>query len=292
MFLSGYTGASITALQIIITATSYSREANPETCAKYSKFAHKVTKESIRRLAIGINKTAQKDTPGDKKIVAEEKEKEEDATTVPSQIGMLFIYMPPFVLCSVLYYLDDDKYSFFPTKTAAMLMLCIHYAKRVLEVLFLHVYSGSVELVLSLVIGIFYALTSYLICYVSSTSADPSSPLLSICGYSFFVIGLLGNLYHHYLLRNLRSLSKMMKTKYVAPRGGLFEYVATPHYLFELIGWLGIAIIAQHINAYLVFFSMSSYLSGRSVLQNKWNSKRFSEEEWPSSRRNLIPGLF
>jgi very-long-chain enoyl-CoA reductase len=78
--------------------------------------------------------------------------------------------------------------------------------------------------------------------------------------------------------------------KYVSPRGGLFAYVATPHYLFELIGWLGIAIVANHLNSYLVFAGMCSYLAGRSVAQNEFNREKF--DDWSTERKNLIPFVF
>ena len=72
----------------------------------------------------------------------------------------------------------------------------------------------------------------------------------------------------------------------------MFLLVAVPHYLFELTGWLGAAMVVHHVNAYLVVPSMTSYLVGLSVAQNKFNSLKFDKEEWPRSRRNLIPFLF
>jgi len=107
-----------------------------------------------------------------------------------------------------------------------------------------------------------------------------------------FGIGLSGNLYHHHLLAKLRDTKKTDGQKYLAPKGGMFNYVATPHYFFELLGWLGIAVVAQQINVFLVFTSMSSYLSGRSVSQNAWNRSQFSEADWPATRKNMIPFIF
>jgi hypothetical protein len=98
-------------------------------------------------------------------------------------------------------------------------------------------------------------------------------------------------LYHHYLLASLRSKATHGK-KYSAPKGGLFEYVAAPHYFFELIGWLGIAIASQQLTGYLNMASMSSYLAARSFNQNSWNKNKFDEKEWPTSRQNLIPFIY
>lgn len=59
----------------------------------------------------------------------------------------------------------------------------------------------------------------------------------------------------------------------------------------ELIGWLGIAIASSHLNVFLVFMSMTSYLLGRSVSQNEFNKKKFVDE-WPADRKNLVPFIF
>jgi len=109
---------------------------------------------------------------------------------------------------------------------------------------------------------------------------------------ALFGVGIAGNLYHHYLLANLRDSKNTDGPKYVAPKGGLFNYVAAPHYFFELLGWLGIAVVAQQMNAYLVFVCMTSYLAGRAYSQNGWNRSKFSESDWPASRKNVIPFIF
>lgn len=253
IYLSGYVGAAITALQIITIATSYFNETNPETRTQYSKFAQ-------------IKKTM-----------------------VSSQTGMLCIYVPAFVVSTLCFFFPQLASQESPVRNPAITMLMIHFAKRVLEVLFLHVYSGSVDLGLSSTIGTYYALTSYFICYVAKQRA-PSDVSILYAGYALFSIGIAGNFYHHRLLADLRKTSSTKK--YVAPRGCLFEYVAAPHYFFELIGWLGIAIVSRHLNGYLVFASMTSYLSGRSVSQNEWNKEKFNKIDWPKERLNLVPGLF
>ena len=68
------------------------------------------------------------------------------------------------------------------------------------------------------------------------------------------------------------------KTEYKPPAGGLFEYVSAPHYLFELVGWFGIALAAEHLNAFLVAACMTSYLSGRAVATSRWNRQPVGHE--------------
>jgi hypothetical protein len=64
-------------------------------------------------------------------------------------------------------------------------------------------------------------------------------------GVLVFAVGIAGNLYHHYLLSRLRSGSSGGDKGHRIPRGGLFELVTCPHYLFEIIGLFGFAMISQ-----------------------------------------------
>jgi len=205
---------------------------------------------------------------------------------IDSMTGMTIIYAPAFFTSGALnLLLVLSDLSFLPQQSLAGQFLIIHFLKRLLEVFFLHKYSGTVSQGLSTGIGIYYAIMSAIIMFV----ADPTPKDLNAnIGTALFFTGIIGNFYHHYILANLRTGDN----KYVAPRGGLFNFVATPHYLFELIGWLGIAVAADHMNAYLVFTAMTSYLSGRAYSQNEWNRSKFSDKEWPSSRKSLVPFLF
>mmetsp|Transcript_48810 Transcript_48810/g.95422 ORF Transcript_48810/g.95422 Transcript_48810/m.95422 type:complete len:268 (+) Transcript_48810:240-1043(+) len=250
----GVGGALITGIQVMATLTSFSAETNPQTTAQYSKFA-----------------------PQESKVTK----------MIGSKDGMTLIYLPAFVVGSALYYLAD--LSFLPERTLAGQFVIVHFLKRLLEVQFLHKYSGKVSQNLSLGIGVYYALASALICSIAFPAEIGSTA--KTVGSALFLIGQGGNLYHHYLLSKLRD-SKKTEEQYVAPKGGLFRFVATPHYLFELIGWLGIAAVAQQMNAFLVFTSMSSYLAGRAVSQNAWNRSKFSDIDWPASRKNIVPFIF
>lgn len=116
-------------------------------------------------------------------------------------------------------------------------------------------------------------------------------------GLSAFIIGEIGNLYHHYLLSTLRKESGKGETKtalptksnYSVPKGALFEFVTMPHYLFELIAWLGIAIISQDFNVFMVFASMFTYLLTRAKATKIWYLKNV--DNYPSERKVLIPFL-
>lgn len=287
MMIPGIKGSVITSFQVLVTLTSYFAEADPKTTAQYSKFAH-------------IKKASN------------------DAIMIPSRLGMTLIYAPAFIVSSIMMMMMHHQQHLFKNTSLATVFLMIHFAKRLLETYFVHVYSGSVSLVLSIGIGLYYAMVAYLISSVTGgvVVADvvPQSHInivqFRMMGTVLFVLGSLGNLYHHVLLSSLRRPSNQSttvtstsssstnsnttkKTKnsiYVAPKGGWFQYVAAPHYFFELLAWLGIAMVSQHLNVYLVFTSMCSYLTGRSVSQNRWNRHQF--DNWPKDRKNLVPFVF
>ena len=120
-----------------------------------------------------------------------------------------------------------------------------------------------------------------------------SSPSFSLSvGVSLFVIGELGNFYHHLLLKNLRpgSSSSGSGREYGTPTGGLFDLVTMPHYFFELVAWFGIAVTSSSLNSLLVVLSMTSYLAGRSVATRSWYIDNV--KGYPSGRRALVPFIF
>ena len=122
-------------------------------------------------------------------------------------------------------------------------MVGAHFAKRVLEVLFLHNFSGSPteDLRSSALIGCFYAFQS--LGYMKD-GTNASGVTLAV-GLVCFCVGLLGNLWHHSILASLRKPGNekfVSVGKYKIPEGGLFGLATCPHYLFECVGFSGIAL--------------------------------------------------
>ena len=97
-----------------------------------------------------------------------------------------------------------------------------------------------------------------------------------------------GNFYHHFLLATLRNPGEKA---YKVPTGGLFEYVAAPHYLFEIIGWYGMAIASQHSINLLTCVGMTVYLFERATAQSEWNRKNL-KDKYPLSRKHIVPFIF
>lgn len=236
--------------------------------------------------------------------------------TLPSRQGMLLIYLPAMATSAAC--LAGAPIGGNGREIIVRALLLLHFAKRVAETLFVHEYSGSASAPVAGFIGVYYALTAWLVSAQQSgvpASLYAGGDAALAAGLSAFVIGQAGNLYHHHLLAAMRrrpaedavaaasavpttpSTSTALeqpaaqRSKYAVPTGALFDYVTMPHYFFEIVVWLGIAMVAQQLNALLVALGMSSYLSGRAVATTAWYKARFGKE-WPARRKHLVPFLF
>lgn len=213
---------------------------------------------------------------------------------IASKLAMLTIYVPSVVVCAVstpaaMAAVGNGR------ELVAVAMLLTHFAKRVGETLLLHRYSGSADGPTAVFIGSYYALVCWVIIHFQMTvpaELYAAVPWTLPLGAALFIVGEAGNFVHHALLASLRR-NPDAATRYTLPRGGLFSSVVAPHYFFELVAWLGIAVAASQLNALLVFCSMSSYLAGRAVATSKWYEDNLSPDEVAQlPKHHIVPGLF
>ena len=228
--------------------------------------------------------------------------------SISSQLGMTILYAPAFLFALLI--ATDSTTGGHPRVYVTSILMTIHFFKRTLECNFLHRYSGTMPLISSITISCFYCLLAFCCIHYSQASAlvhDPKvvtannaefeqhlDKIMStmFVGLVLFVIGQVGNLYHHYLLATLRS-GDIVMTRYKVPTGGLFSNfggAAAPHYLFELISWYGVVIVTKHINILLFAIGMTAYLLDRAAAQNEWNKEKL-KDDYPTTRKNMIPYL-
>mmetsp|Transcript_14418 Transcript_14418/g.31577 ORF Transcript_14418/g.31577 Transcript_14418/m.31577 type:complete len:291 (-) Transcript_14418:85-957(-) len=197
-----------------------------------------------------------------------------------AQVGMLIKYIPAFLYAGWM-----ALHGAWPMATLMLLL----FGKRIVEVALLHDFTGAPteELTASVAIAGIYTFQAWI---MIKGGLGVSGPLVSIGGI-LFVIGQAGNLYHHILLRSLRRKPDGKYGKYHVPEGGLFDLVACPHYLFEIVSWASIALLAGTAPAWCVLFCTGGLLTGRSVATTKWYQKRFGAD-YPAGRRHIVPYLF
>jgi len=159
------------------------------------------------------------------------------------------------------------------------------------QVLFVHRYSGSMPLDTAVTIGTSYLLSTVTMIYAQHLSRGLPDPPVDLLypGVVVFAVGIAGNFYHHYLLSRLRADGGGGEKGYKIPRGGLFELVTCPHYLFEITGFFGFAMIGQTVYALAVATGTAAYLAGRSCATRRWYESKF--EEFPARIKALVPFL-
>lgn len=186
------------------------------------------------------------------------------------------------------------------------LLLSLHFAKRELEVFFLHRYSGGIPLPTAAMISTVYTITSSQYLYFAReaslsgfyATAGARAADAGALGVALFFVGQAGNWWHHKLLADLRGGGDSgaggdradkgaKKASYLVPRGGLFPLVAAPHYLFEIVAWAGLALATQTVVPLVACVGMASYLAGRSAATQRWNEARIPG--YPRERKRLLP---
>jgi very-long-chain enoyl-CoA reductase len=184
-----------------------------------------------------------------------------------------------------------------PSFTAwlALSLWTLHFVRRTYESAFVHRYSKPS-------IGPGDYLTEYLYYWGfgawiawSVTAPTPHSPLsvVQVLGLAVFIVAEAGNARAHRVLRALRAAGGRERQ---IPRGLLFQRLSCPHYLFEILSWVGFNLATQTW-AGVAFMLVGAGILGawahtRHVAYLKDFDGQNGREKYPEERRALIPFLF
>lgn len=200
--------------------------------------------------------------------------------------GMLLLYTPAFLAGAASFWI-------FPHEGLRSTLLhsavTLHYFKRDFEVLFVHKFSGSMVLDSAISITLSYFSSVVTMIYAQHLTRELPEPPINLMypGIVLFLVGIMGNFYHHYLLSKLRGAGEK---EYKIPKGGLFELVICPHYLFEIIVFYGVSFISQTLYSFSFAIGTTIYLLGRSYATRKWYLSKF--EDFPNHVKAVIPFIF
>ncbi|KAG5051162.1 hypothetical protein AAZX31_02G076500 [Glycine max] len=210
----------------------------------------------------------------------------EKQVKLSSKAGMLLLYTPAFLAGLASFWIFPHQGL---RSTLLQSAVTLHFFKRVFEVVFIHKYSGAMLLDSAIPITLSYFLSTATMIYAQHlTQGLPEPPIdLLYPGIVLFVVGIIGNFYHHYLLSNLRGKGEK---EYKIPKGGMFELVICPHYLFEIIEFYGFSFISQTLYAFSFTVGTTLYLLGRSYSTRKWYLSKF--EDFPEHVKAIIPFVF
>ncbi|AED92234.1 steroid 5alpha-reductase-like protein [Arabidopsis thaliana] len=207
--------------------------------------------------------------------------------SISSRNGMLLLYTPAFLAAaSSFFVVPSDDLRFLLLKSA----LALHFFKRVFEVLFIHKYSGGMAIDSALTISSSYFSSTALMLYSQNLTLGLTEPSfdMKLAGVVMFVVGIVGNLYHHVLLAKLRKEDG--KKEYKIPKGGLFDIIICPHYLFEILVFWSFFLISQTIYSFSFAMGTMLYLIGRSYATRTWYLSKF--DDFPKHIKALIPFVF
>ncbi|MBN1610215.1 MAG: hypothetical protein JW940_26545 [Polyangiaceae bacterium] len=171
---------------------------------------------------------------------------------------------------------------------------CVHFSRRALEAAWVHRYSKpSLPLTDALIEYVYYWGFGTWIGWSLSTPSAPTPVAALWGGTALFVLAQLGNNKSHRMLAALRS-GGGVEIKPI-PHGFLFERVSCPHYLFEILSWLGFAWVTRRPSS-VCFLLLGSGILGVWAWQRHSDYKqRFDGKSgplYPRERRALVPWLF
>lgn len=169
-----------------------------------------------------------------------------------------------------------------------------HYAKRLLETVFVHRFSHATMPIMNIFRNSSYywgfaALVAYFVNHPLYT--PPAFGSLQIYGgLALFIIAELGNLSIHLAFKYMRPAgSKVRKIPFPNsnPFTVLFNLVSCPNYTYEALAWIGFSVMTQCLPAAMFtlcgFYQMTVWAIGK----HKNYKKEFSN--YPRGRKSIIP---
>ncbi|CAG9796571.1 unnamed protein product [Diatraea saccharalis] len=174
----------------------------------------------------------------------------------------------------------------------AAICWCAHYAKRLLETLFVHRFSHGTMPLSNLFrnCAYYWLFTLYVAYHINHPLYTPPNGTWFYVGLAGFTFCELGNLSIHILLKNLRPPGTKVR-RVPVPDGNpfslLFNFVSCPNYTYEFGSWLFFTIMTKCAPAGLFaaagFYQMAVWAIGK----HRNYKKEFPE--YPKGRKAILP---
>jgi len=179
--------------------------------------------------------------------------------------------------------------------TVAVACYTLHYAKRLLETVFVHRFSHGTMPVFNLFknCSYYWGFTAYVAYHVNHPLFTAPSDLQLYAGLAAFTFCELGNLSCHLALRWLRPPGSTVRSiphpHAALPPTLLFNWVSCPNYTFEVGAWVSFSVMTQCLPAFLFtlagFYQMAVWAKGK----HRNYLKEF--KDYPKGRKAIIPFL-
>jgi very-long-chain enoyl-CoA reductase len=212
----------------------------------------------------------------------------------------LIEYLGPILIHPALYFLRPFIYSGAKNVPASDLqrlslaLVTLHFAKRELETLFVHRFSLSTMPAFNIFKNSahYWLLAGLNIAYwtyspSSPTASGSTDSLLSFLGLALFVVGELGNLNAHLVLRSLRPEGTTTRG---IPRGLGFDLVTCPNYMFEMMAWAGIWLVNGSWSTAVFLLVAGAQMAVWGKKKERRYRKEFGDK-YKRKRSVMIPGV-
>ena len=141
-----------------------------------------------------------------------------------------------------------------PVVKIAAVCWTVHYAKRLLETVFVHRFSNATMPLFNLFknCGYYWGFAAYVAYHVNHPLYTSPGQNQIYAGLGLFALCELGNLSIHVALRNLRPAgTKVRKIPFPTwnPFTLLFNFVSCPNYTYEVGAWIGFTVMTQCLPA-------------------------------------------
>ncbi|KAF2655918.1 hypothetical protein K491DRAFT_704316 [Lophiostoma macrostomum CBS 122681] len=207
-------------------------------------------------------------------------------------------YLAPIVIHPLFYYARPLIYgtSEPPSELQklTMIMVVLHFVKRELETLFVHRFSLATMPFRNIFKNSahYWILSGFNMAYwiyaPTSPTARPANPPLLYLGIAHYVVGELGNLYSHLVLKNLR---KPGGTERGIPQGLGFNVVTCPNYMFEIMAWVGVLMVSWNLSTLLFIVVSTAQLGAWGKKKERRYRKEFGDK-YKRKRFVILPGVF
>nr|XP_018917837.1 PREDICTED: probable very-long-chain enoyl-CoA reductase art-1 [Bemisia tabaci] len=206
--------------------------------------------------------------------------------------GPLFTYLIFYPRPSLIYGAAAATQKYADVVHIAAACWSIHYAKRILETLFVHRFSHATMPIMNLFKNCTYywgfaAFVSYFINHPLYTAPCCVQVYAGLAAFTFCE---LGNLSIHLALRNLRPPgTTVRKIPYPTknPFTLLFNRVSCPNYTYEVGSWLAFSIMAQSLPAFIFTVAGGAQMAIWALGKHRNYKKEFSN--YPKQRKSIIP---
>ncbi|XP_064605660.1 probable very-long-chain enoyl-CoA reductase art-1 [Liolophura sinensis] len=208
--------------------------------------------------------------------------------------GPLLIYPIFYIRPSCIYGAGATSEPYAKAVHIALACWTFHYAKRLLETVFVHRFSHATMPIMNIFKNSLYywgftAFVSYFINHPLYTPPAYGNVQL-YGGLALFVVAELGNLSIHIALKNLRPPGTKLR-RILNPTSNpltcLASLVSCPNYTYEALAWIGFSVLSQSLPAALFtaagFYQMSIWALG------KLRNYRREFKEYPRSRKAILP---